>query len=117
MKVWRYLATLFNVPSTIDGYYKAAVNHDMPAFAAEIRHYAFLAGALYQVARIGMVDGPSLYQIDSQVLINVKEAESFIRQFRIYVAAKEIQEAKKRQELDEHQKWSRSTFECARLHF
>lgn len=28
------LATLFNAPSTIDGYYKAAVNHDMPQYAA-----------------------------------------------------------------------------------
>lgn len=27
------LATLFNAPSTIDGYYRAEVNHDMPQFA------------------------------------------------------------------------------------
>lgn len=35
VNIKKYLmATLFNAPSTIDGYYKAAVNHDMPAFAA-----------------------------------------------------------------------------------
>ena len=28
------LATLFNAPSTISGYYQALVNHDMPQFAA-----------------------------------------------------------------------------------
>lgn len=38
-----------------------------------------------------------MYQIGPQVLINVKEAEAYIRQFRIYVAAKEIWEAEKRQ--------------------
>ena len=27
------LAALFNAPTTIDGYYKAEVNHDMPQFA------------------------------------------------------------------------------------
>ena len=27
------LAALFNAPSTIDGYYRAEVNHDMPQFA------------------------------------------------------------------------------------
>ena len=27
------LATLFNAPSTISGYYRAEVNHDMPKFA------------------------------------------------------------------------------------
>lgn len=35
VNIKKYLmATLFNAPSMIDGYYKAAVNHDMPAFAA-----------------------------------------------------------------------------------
>ena len=28
------LATLFNAPSTMDGYYQAEVNHDMPQYAA-----------------------------------------------------------------------------------
>jgi len=28
------LAALFNAPTTISGYYQAAVNHDMPEFAA-----------------------------------------------------------------------------------
>ncbi len=27
------LATLFNAPSTMDGYYQAEVNHDMPQYA------------------------------------------------------------------------------------
>ena len=27
------LAALFNAPATIDGYYQAEVNHDMPQFA------------------------------------------------------------------------------------
>ena len=27
------LAALFNAPTTIDGYYRAEVNHDMPQFA------------------------------------------------------------------------------------
>ena len=27
------LAALFNAPTTIDGYYQAEVNHDMPQFA------------------------------------------------------------------------------------
>ncbi|MDD3416889.1 MAG: DUF6017 domain-containing protein, partial [Lachnospiraceae bacterium] len=27
------LASLFNAPSTISGYYQAEVNHDMPQFA------------------------------------------------------------------------------------
>lgn len=31
------LAALFNAPSTIDGYYQAEVNHDMPQFAAMSR--------------------------------------------------------------------------------
>ena len=28
------LATLFNAPSTIDGYYQAEVNHDFPQYAS-----------------------------------------------------------------------------------
>ena len=28
------LAALFNAPATIDGYYQAEVNHDMPELAA-----------------------------------------------------------------------------------
>ena len=28
-----HVASLFNAPSTIDGYYKAEVNHDFPQYA------------------------------------------------------------------------------------
>lgn len=56
--------------------------------AAEIRRYAFLAGALYQVARIDLVDGPRLYQFVNQFREMIEDQEGVF--FEVDAAAEKL---------------------------
>ena len=53
------LAALFNAPSTISGYYRAEVNHDMPWLAREEDRYAY-----FKSGRKSVIDSIVVYHFD-----------------------------------------------------
>ena len=77
------------VCATVKRFYKPAELTELLGLdAAEIRRYTFLAGALYQVARIDLVDGPRLYQFVNQFGEMIEDQEGVF--FEVDAAAEKL---------------------------